>query len=190
MRTKHSSHHIALRRQLGNIERDILDELTLGDLLYSFLLSGRSTRRFHKLAHKRATERYRRKLAIERLTKNGYIDVRGKQLQISAAGYYALGNSIDKNLALLKTKAWDHKWRIAAFDIPEIYAAKRRLVRGILKRAGFVKLQQSVWVFPHDCEELVQLIKKESRLAPYILYGVLEHIEDEKRLKKLFGMHD
>ncbi|MDO8521814.1 MAG: hypothetical protein Q7S08_00815 [bacterium] len=175
-------------RQLGPIEREVLNELSFGDLIYGFLLSARSTRRFYKLARERANYRYRRKLAVERLVELDYIRERGERLNITAAGQSALGQVIGKTLELLKTKKWDGKWRIAVFDIPEVYAPLRNRVRTILKRAGFVKLQHSIWIFPHECEELVRLIKEESRLSQYILYGVLDRIEDENRLKKLFHL--
>lgn len=184
---KHTERNKRLR-QPGPIERDVLNELSLGDILYGHLLSARSTKRFYKLAHGRATYRYRRRLAIERLVEHGYINARGERLHITGAGQNALGQAVDKTLELLKTKTWDHKWRIAAFDIPEVYAPLRNKVRTILKRAGFVKLQHSIWIFPHECEELVQLIKTESRLSKYILYGVLDSIEDDDRLKKLFHL--
>lgn len=173
-------------RQLGHIESNVLDDLTLGDMLYSFLLSGRSTKQFYRLARERATYRYRRKLAIERLIDNEYIRVQGERLSITERGHSMLGKTIEKTFGLLQTEVWDHKWRIAIFDIPEKYSELRDKVRAILKRAGFAKLQQSVWVFPHECEELVNLIKKESKLSKFILYGVLESIHGEETLKKLF----
>jgi hypothetical protein len=175
-------------RQLGAIERDILDELTFGDLLYAFLMSGRSTRTYFKLARERANYRYRRRLAIERLKELDYIKERGKRLTITNAGRSALGISIRKTRELLNTKTWDGKWRVVAFDIPERKKKLRDRVRGILKRVGFEQLQKSIWVFPHECEELVQLIKEESQLAPHILYGVLDTIEGEARLKNLFSI--
>ncbi len=174
------------RHRLGLIERDILDELTFGDLLYSTLLSARSTKRFYKLARERATYRYHRKLAIERLKECAFVQERGERLSITDAGRSVLGTAVEATRRLLGVKPWDYKWRIAAFDIPEKYESLRRKVRSVLKDAGFVKLQQSIWVFPHDCEELVQLIKKESGLSQFILYGVLERIEGEEQLKKLF----
>ena len=176
------------KNRLGPIERDILDELTFGDFLYSTLLSARSNKRFYKLARERATYRYRRKLAIERLKECEYIQERSERLSITGAGRSALGTAVEANRKLLGTRPWDHKWRVAVFDIPEKYASLRKKVRHILKNAGFVKLQHSVWIFPHDCEELVQLIKKESELSQFSLYGVLEKIEDEDRLKKLFRL--
>lgn len=185
---KHGSSRKGRRRQLGLLERDILNELTFGDFLYSFLLSARSTKRFYKLASERATQRYRRKLAIERLRELEFIEDCGGKLSITSAGRSALGTVIATNRKLLGTRPWDHKWRIATFDIPEKYASLRHKVIGVLKKAGFVKLQHSIWIFPHECEELVQLIKNESKLSEFILYGVLEKIEDEGRLKKLFKL--
>ena len=176
------------RRGLGAYERDILEHLSLGDLLYAHLHSARSTKRFYKLARERATERYRRKLAIERLEQLEYIERIGEKLSLTDVGRSALGKAVDSTRHLLETQDWDYKWRIAAFDIPEKYSSLRDKVRDILKRAGFEKLQASVWIFPHECEELVQLIKKESNLSGYVLYGVLERIEDDDRLRKLFKL--
>ena len=175
-------------RQLGPIERGLLEDLSGGDMLYGMLLSGRSTRRMFKLARERANYRYRRKLAIARLIELDYIREQGGRLSITSGGGGVLGTAVNKNLELLKTSTWDHKWRIAIFDIPETHATLRNKVRFILKRAGFVQLQQSVWIFPHECQELVRLIKEESRLSTYILYGVLERIENEERLKRLFRL--
>ena len=175
-------------RKLGRIERDILGDLTFGDLLYSHLCSGTSRTRFYQLARERATERYRRKRAIDRLTTDGFISVHGEVLHLTEAGSVSIGSFADKNRELLKQQTWDHKWRIAAFDIPERLAPLRAEVRGILKRAGFIKFQQSVWIFPHECRELVQLIKSDRRVAPHIMYGVLESVEGEAQLKKKFGL--
>jgi len=176
------------RRRLGNYERDILEHLSLGDLLYAHLHSARSTKRFYKLARERATERYRRKKAMERLEHMGYVKRVAESLTITEDGRTALGAATMKTRDLLGSEKWDLKWRVAAFDIPEKFAVLRNRVRFILKRAGFIQLQHSVWVFPHECEELIQLIKHESKLTPYILYGVLERIENEERLKKLFKL--
>ena len=112
----------------------------------------------------------------------------GEKLSLPSVGRSALGKAVDSTRHLLETQDWDYKWRIAAFDIPEKYSSLRDKVRDILKRAGFEKLQASVWIFPHECEELVQLIKKESNLSGYVLYGVLERIEDDDRLRKLFKL--
>ena len=157
--------------------------------MYGFLLSARSTKLFYKLARERATYRHRRKIAIERLARLDYIQISGAHLSITKSGQNALGKAVSNTFALLKKATWDHKWRIVVFDIPEDDKLLRNRVRNILKRAGFFRLQQSVWVFPHECNELVQLIKTESGLSKYILYGVLDRIENEDRLRQHFRLN-
>ncbi|OGG50528.1 hypothetical protein A2763_04500 [Candidatus Kaiserbacteria bacterium RIFCSPHIGHO2_01_FULL_54_36] len=176
-------------RKLGSIERDVLEELSFGDLMYGFLLSARSTSRMHRLARERAMQRYRRKIAVERLIGAKYIQASGERLSITGKGRLSLGNAVRKNMQSLRNTTWDGKWRLATFDIPQKYGPLRYKVRSILKRAGFAMLQQSIWVFPHECEELVQLIKSESNLSKYILYGVLERIENDTQLRKHFKLH-
>lgn len=176
------------RRGLGGIERDILDELSGADLLYGFLHSGRSTRAMYRSAREHAAYRHRRKRAIERLKDFRFIEQKGERLTITAAGTNALGAAVLNTRGLLKSQTWDGKWRIAAFDIPERYASLRNKVRNLLKEAGFLRLQHSIWIFPHECNALVQLIKEESALSKYILYGLLDSIEDEERLRKLFKL--
>lgn len=177
------------RHRLGAIERSVLEDLSAGDLLYGFLLSARSNRLMFKRAREHAQFRYRKKLAIERLKDLKFITERGQKLSLTDRGADILGGAIRSTAALLRNDTrWDHRWRIVVFDIPEKYRVLRNQVRGILKRAGFVQLQQSVWIFPHDCEELIQLIRRESALSKYILYGVLEKIESEERLRKVFRL--
>ncbi len=141
-----------------------------------------------RLAKQRATERYRRRRAIERLKEHDFIVQRGEQLCITATGSNALNIEVRRTHDLLDTTIWDRKWRVVAFDIPEQYSELRDKLRYVLKRVGFVQLQQSVWVFPHECRVLVDLLKQNSGLSKYVLYGVLEYVEDEARLKKMFGL--
>ena len=176
------------RQNIGHVQRDILEHLTLGDLLYAHLSSGSSTKRFYKLAHERATERYRRKQVIEGLTDMGYVEKSGEYISITNKGLEAFGQTSLKTRKLLETQKWDGKWRVVAFDIPERHSSLRDKLRSILKRAGFEKLQHSVWIFPHDCKELIELINDESALHRYVLYGVMEYIEDEAHIKRMFHL--
>lgn len=172
--------------RLGKIEHDILDELTFGDILISFLCSAHSTRAFYRIAYKKARERYHRRLALERLESQGYVQFRGEYASINATGRELLGRTIANVKESLKNRTWDRKWRIITFDIPERYRQSRNKVRGILKRAGFLKLQNSTWIFPHECEELSRLLKSNPRLSRHILYGVLEKIQDDALLRRRF----
>jgi len=176
------------RQNIGHVQRDILEHLTFGDILYAHLLSARSTKRFYQLARERATERYRRKQVIEGLTDMGYVEKSGEYISITSKGLEAFGQTSLKIRKLLETQKWDGKWRIVAFDIPERRASLRDKLRSILKRAGFEKIQHSVWIFPHDCTALIELITSERALRRYVLYGVMEYIEDEERIKRMFHL--
>ena len=91
-----------------------------------------------------------------------------------------------KNIALKSRKGWDRQWRIIIFDIPERLRAKRDILRGALHRIGFVQLQKSVWVYPHDCAELLVLIRRDLHLYKYVLYIIADTIEREKEIAKKF----
>ena len=137
--------------QLGHLERDVLEKLSAGDLIYGFLLSARSTKRMYRLARERAAYRYRRKKAIEHLIEHRLISGRGEKLSITLSGRRALGILVSETRSKLGHSPWDGKWRIVTYDIPEQFAVLRRKVRTVLKRAGFVQLQQSLWIYPHEC---------------------------------------
>ena len=174
--------------RIGRVQREILTELSGSDLLIGFLLSGRSSRAMVRIARERAMRRYRDKQTIERLTEFEYVRIQGERLYITEKGRGALGELVEATRKMLEERGWDGKWRIVIFDIPEVYAALRDRVRALLKRAGFEQLQQSVWVFPHECAELVQFVREEPKLKRYVLYGVLERIEGDEALRKKFSL--
>ncbi|MDD2935296.1 MAG: hypothetical protein PHX25_02360 [Candidatus Pacebacteria bacterium] len=96
---------------------------------------------------------------------------------------YKLGD-----LEIKKPKKWDKKWRVIIFDISEKKKILRNLLRSNLIRFGFVKLQNSVWVFPYDCEELIFLLKTNFFVDSDVLYMEVNRIENEKWLKEIFGL--
>lgn len=177
------------KKRLGKIEREVLESITGGDLLVGFLCSSRSSRHMNKIAYERALTRYRTRKAIDSLVTKGFAAQDGEMLSITMEGRDALESAVQKNRTSLQRKTWDGKWRIVAYDIPAPLSKLRDQVRYILKRAGFMKLQHSVWVFPHDCTHLTELIKADRRLKSCMLYGVFDSMEDDKRLRTLFNVN-
>jgi hypothetical protein len=173
--------------RLGSIECEILDNLNASDMFVGFLCSAMSTRTMYKVASARARKRYQTRLALGRLISQGYVHQSGDSLSISLSGKALHAKTAIVRERLLKKK-WDGKWRAVIFDIPEKLSSIRGEVRVLLKRAGFVRLQQSVWVFPHECQDLSDLIKRDKRIARYVLYGVFESITDDAELRRSFGL--
>lgn len=132
--------------------------------------------------------------AINRLRERGLIERvqtnRGLALRLTKKGSQ-LAVSIEeegKIFEMQKPKKWDEKWRIVIFDIWERRRTVRDRLRSILRTNGFVKVQNSVWVYPYDCEELFVFLRTNLRLGKGILYIVAEEIEYDETLRKHFKL--
>ena len=88
----------------------------------------------------------------------------------------------------IKRENWDGKWRIVVFDIPEKLKKARDALREKLKELGFYELQKSVFVFPYECQKEIEFIIEFFNLRKYVRFGVLEFIDNEFHLKKIFGL--
>jgi len=89
---------------------------------------------------------------------------------------------------LIKPKKWDKKWRIIIFDIPERKKRIRDEIRNILTNAGFERLQDSVWVYPYDCEDIIGLLKTDYGVGLEMLYIIADQIENDKYLRMDFDL--
>ncbi len=85
-------------------------------------------------------------------------------------------------------KRWDGKWRVLIFDISERRRVLRDKVRCTLVAIGFVRLQDSVWVYPYDCEDLITLLKADFKIGKDLLYMMVDSIENDKWLREVFGL--
>ncbi len=74
------------------------------------------------------------------------------------------------------------------FDIPQYRRLDRDHLRQVVRACGFLRLQDSVWVFPYDCEELIMLLKADMRIGKDVLYAIVETIENDGWIKKHFGI--
>ncbi len=92
-------------------------------------------------------------------------------------------------IAVEKPKKWDQKWRIVIFDIQEIKKNTRNLLRKELINLGFIKLQNSVWVYPYDCKEIMILLKSYLKVSKDILYIEAVKVENDKWLRKAFDLN-
>lgn len=142
---------------------------------------------------KRAQLRYQYRTALGRLAAQGHIVFEkrdGKQYaRITKSGRKMLALEQEKaKLKNTKKRRWGGRWRVIIFDIPERRRRTRDRLRTKMQETGFVRLQDSVWVFPYDCEEFISLLKAELKIGSAILYMVVEHIENDKHLRAHFGL--
>ena len=57
-----------------------------------------------------------------------------------------------------------------------------------MKECGFFQIQKSVWLHPHDCEELMALIKADSHVGKDVIYMIVESIENDVWIRQHFKL--
>lgn len=129
--------------------------------------------------------------SVERLTRAGLVRRDGSGfVSLTAKGEARLSEIELANYELPKPKWWDKKWRLISFDIKEKRRHIRELLRRTLEAVGFVRLHKSVWVYPHDCEDFLSLLKADYHVGVEILYIVADYIENDGWLRRHFGLND
>ena len=133
----------------------------------------------------------RMRQALVRLEHRGLVERGDKgwnfRLTVKGKNFAEKVESAEK-LRIRKPKKWDEKWRIVIFDVPEKYKSSRERFRKILQKAGFLRLQDSVWIHPYECEELIAFMRKELRLGGSVLYLIVEGLEGEVRVREHFKL--
>lgn len=121
--------------------------------------------------------------AVQRLEEKGLLLGTSEGLTVTAKGQKYLDRI---QIRIPSPQKWDKKWRIVIFDIPERRKTHRDQLRSMLQSIGFLRLQNSVWIYPHDCEELIILLKVEYHIGKEVLYIIADKIENSSAIKKHF----
>lgn len=133
------------------------------------------------------------KTALSRLARAGLIrfeERSGKRYaRLTEKGRHALALERQKKaLQAQRKKRWDKRYRIVIFDIAEVRRAKRIQLRSAMQSAGFVRLQNSVWVYPYDCEDFTALLKADLHIGREVIYIIAEKIENDVWLREHFNL--
>ena len=164
--------------------REVILEITKGAGLISLalLLPGvcDAIKYFKKIKSLDRKRRYYinstiKKLVAEKLLiidKNGFA-------YLSEKGEEYLNRIEDDSGAISKPNKWDGKYRVIIFDIPEVKRKIRGVIRQQLMNWGFVKLQDSVWVHPYECQHIVTLLKTRFYVSGEVLYLTVDSIEND-----------
>jgi len=141
-------------------------------------------------------KRYKQKKVYDtfsRLRNEGCIEIHKKNHQIyisltekgrKRAGIYQIND-----LSIKQLKKWDRNWRLILFDIEEFKRTKRDAFRGILKNLGIKPIQQSVWMYPYECRDEINLLRDFFGLKQRELrYVVTNSIGDDSEWRKEFNL--
>jgi DNA-binding transcriptional regulator PaaX len=126
--------------------------------------------------------------SLERLVENGLVIRSEKGYSLTRAGERRMSQFVFEDFAIRRARLWDERWRVVVFDIPEKRRKLRVRLREILMLAGFLRLQDSVWIHPYDCEDLLTLLKTELGIGKHLVYMVVESIENDRDLRSHFSL--
>jgi len=126
---------------------------------------------------------YQSKLIEERENENGSV-----ALVLSEDGKKKILTYNIDNISINKPEKWDGKWRIVLFDIPNFKKKERDILRSILKRIGFAKYQESVFVLPYECKKEFDYIVEFYQLRPYVRLIEAVSFDDDLKFKNDFGL--
>ena len=134
---------------------------------------------------------YQAKSALGRLAGKGLVtfdEENGKRYaRITEKGERVLQMETER-VAMTKKRKWDRRWRVVIFDVPERRKSVRDRLRRFMDGYGFVRLQDSVWIYPYDCEDLIALAKADFRIGADVLYMIVERLERDKHLREHFNL--
>ncbi len=140
---------------------------------------------------KRRAELYQRIQNTRSLLKHqGLIqeDARGR-FALTDRGRQKIEKVLLKEYVVPPPALWDGRWRILMFDIKERRRRVRNQLRKLLDGAGFVRLQDSVWVHPYPCDEFVVLVR--AHLASGVgelRFLVADALESDRPLREHFRL--
>lgn len=182
-------------RRLRTFQRGLLAAVAVTGLVLMVGVAPNAVQLLKYLPNQRKgrTFTYQSKTAFGRLAGQGlirFVNEDGKRYaEITEKGSRMLALDPEA-LAVMnqKKRKWDGRWRVVLFDISERRKNTRDRLRQFMSDAGFVRLQDSVWVYPYDCEDLIALAKTEFHLGADVLYMVVERLERDKHLREHFKL--
>lgn len=182
------------RKKLNNYKRIVLSTVATTALL-SVAMVAPNALQILKIFDKRDRQKYSYKIntRLNFLIEKGFLSFKegklgNKYLELTPRGKLELFKYQDS--LFQRPKKWDGLWRVVIFDIPKNKNRTRDVVRFHLKKIGFIQLQKSVWIFPHNCEEIILLLKANFKFGKEVLYMEVKTIENDKAVRKHFFPKD
>lgn len=181
------------RKRRRDIQTAVLATIAVTGFIAFAAVAGNAIQLLDHLPHEKYNLRYRAKTAAGRLVAKKYVvwverDDGKKYLRLTPEGRRALAFEQAKVTLKNQKKKWDGRWRMVVFDIPERRRAVRFRLRKVMGEIGFVRLQDSVWVYPHDCEDFIAMLKAELKIGKDVLYAIADTIEHDRDVRRHFSL--
>jgi hypothetical protein len=130
---------------------------------------------------------------IKRLHKQGYVALiktpEGFIVTLKKKAQRRLKKIELEDLQLVPAKKWDGKWRLFIFDIPEQNKQARDELSRKLKELGMCHIQRSVFAYPYDCREELNLASDYYEVSRFTTYAEVNKIDLDKELRRYFKLY-
>ena len=180
------------RKKKRDIQNAVLATVAITGLLAFAAVAPNALRLLNYLPNEKYNLKYRTKWVTGRLVAKGlvtWVERDGKKyLRITPAGRKVFAFEQAKVALKNQKKKWDGRWRMVIFDVPERRRRTRLRLCAVMRDIGFVRLQDSVWVYPYDCEDFIALLKTELKIGKDVLYTIVDTIEHDKDLRQQFNL--
>src|SRR3989344_2978106 len=174
----------------------ILRTLAVGGILSVALVAPKTLTLLKKLDRSAANRKnlYRRiTQAITDLEYAGLVKTSGQRgkrnVTLTEKGRDAIKTIYTSEYRIPEPAFWDGKWRVVMFDIREKRRKSRSQLRLLLAGAGFLRLQDSVWIYPYPCDEFIGLVRAHLKSGTgEMLSFVAEALESDRKLREHFNL--
>lgn len=144
----------------------------------------------NKYLSERSVEKAEVRERIKYLKKRGLIETfvenKEKYFEVTPKGIKEINKYLIENPQIIRPEKWDGKWRIVIFDIPEEDKNNRDLFRRRLIKIGFKEIQESVYVYPFECGEIVELQSQTIGVFENVLIMISEIMQGEDDIIDFF----
>lgn len=107
---------------------------------------------------------------LKRLFEKKVINLGGEEITLTSKGKKLFQVIHLEGIKIRKPKHWDRVWKLVAYDIPDKKKKAREWFRQQLERLDFEMIQESLWVFPYECQEEIAVIAKDLEIADHVIY--------------------
>lgn len=180
-----------------SLTKEILFIAAVGPIVLSCLFAPNAAQMLRSLIKWRKNwDKIDRRLiynAIRRLNQKRFIRLVEKNnelyIEITDNGKKLIRNFDYDDLELPKSKIWDKKWRLVIFDIPEKKNKERHALSTKLRDLGFYPLQESNYIYPHNCQDEIDFVCEFLSINRYVNYCLVESLgKREGDLRQFFNL--
>lgn len=115
-----------------------------------------------------------------------FVENKEEYIEITKSGIDKIDHLQEDMRQISRPDKWDGKWRVVLFDIPNSKKVNRDMLRMKILKLGFIKVQESIYVYPFECTKEISAICSRLDISQYVLIMVSDIIQGENQIVDRF----